>query len=58
LEFEGVVRAVPVVVMEEVLGASGRLVAVGISVSVGPLAQGGLDEALGFAVGLGRVIPL
>ncbi len=57
MEFEGVVRAMPVVVVEEGVEAFGALVGVGVGVSVSPLAQRGLDEALGFAVGLGSVGP-
>ena len=44
-------RAVPVVVMEPMRKVGITDLGVGISLSVGPLAQSGLDEALGFAVG-------
>jgi hypothetical protein len=43
----------PVGVVEEESEASGALVGVDIGMSVGPLAEGGWDEALGLAVGLG-----
>ena len=48
-------RAVPVIVVEEEREARGALVGVGISVGVSPLTEGGLDEALGLAVGFGSV---
>ena len=51
------VRAMEVVVVEEEVKASGALVGVGIGVGVSPLAEGGLDEALGLAVGLWGVGP-
>ena len=44
-------RAVPIVVVEEEREAICALEGVGVSVGVGPFAQGGLDEALSFAVG-------
>ena len=52
LEFESVVRSMPVVVVEEELETRGTLVGMGVSVGVGPLAEAGLDEALGLAIGL------
>ena len=42
----------PVVVVEEGVKALGALVGVGVGVGVSPFAEGGLDEALGLAVGL------
>ena len=54
-EVEGMMRAMPVVVVKERLEAGGALVGVGVGVSVGPLAQRGLDEAFGLAIGLGSV---
>ena len=51
-EIEGVVRAVPVVIVEEGREAQRALVGMGVGVSVSPLAEGGLDEALGLAVSL------
>ena len=50
-------RAMPVVVVEEGWEAGGALSGVGVSMSVGPFAQGGLDEALGVAIGLWSVGP-
>jgi hypothetical protein len=44
-----------VVVVEEEGKTSGALVGVGAGVSAGPFAQGGLDKALGFAVGFWSV---
>jgi len=54
-EVEGVMRAMPVVVVEEKRQAVGALSGRGIGVSVGPFAKRGLDEALGFAVGFWSV---
>jgi hypothetical protein len=51
-EVESVVRAVPVVVMEEEEETQGALEGVGVGVSVSPLAERGLNEAFGLAVGL------
>lgn len=44
-------RAVPVVIVEEGGEASGTLIGVGVSMSVGPFAEGGLDEVFGLAIG-------
>src|SRR5579872_5391759 len=41
----------PVVVVEEGEEASGTLIGVRVSMSVGPFAEGGLDEAFSLAVG-------
>jgi len=54
-EFKGAMRSVPVVAVEEVWEVSGALDGMRVSVSVGPLTQAGLDEALGLAVGSGSV---
>ena len=52
---KGGVRSMPVVVVEEG-GQMGRTHGgVLVGASVGPFAQGGLDEAFGFAVGLRSV---
>ena len=54
---EASMRPVPVVLVDpwsEVLSAFGQVL---ISAGVGPFAQGGLDEALGLAVGAWRVRP-
>ena len=51
------VRAMEVVVVKEEEEACGALVGMGVGVSVGPFAEGGLDEALGLAVGLWSVGP-
>ena len=48
-------RAMPVVVVKEEREALGALGGVRVSMSVGPFAERGLDEALGFAIGLGSV---
>jgi hypothetical protein len=56
-EIEGVVRAMPVVVMEEEGETSGALVGVGVGMSVGPLAEGSLDKALGLAIGFWGIGP-
>jgi hypothetical protein len=45
------VRAVPVVEMKPGFEVGGTLRGVKVSASVGPFAQGGLDEAFGFAIG-------
>ncbi len=42
----------PVVVVEERVEALGALSGMGVGVSVSPFAEGGLDEALGLAIGL------
>lgn len=47
----------PVISVEPALEFCGALVGVDVGVSVGPLAQRGLDEAFGFAVGLRGVGP-
>jgi hypothetical protein len=49
------VRTMPVVVVEEERETVGALSRGRVSVSISPFAQGGLDEALGFAVGFGGV---
>jgi len=49
---EGVMRAMPVVVMEKEREAVGALGGGGIGVSISPLAKRSLDEAFGLAVGL------
>ena len=49
-EVESGVRAVPVVEMKPRLKMGGADGGVGISASVGPFAQRGLDEAFGFAI--------
>ena len=54
-EMEGVVRAMPVIVVEEGMEALGALRGMGVGVGVSPLAEGGLDEALGLAIGLGSI---
>ena len=51
------VRAMEVVVVKGEEEASGALVGMGVGVSVGPFAEGGLDEPLGLAVGLWGVGP-
>jgi len=51
-ELEGVLRAMPVVVVEEGWEALGALVGVGVGVGIGPFAERGLDEAPGLAIGL------
>jgi hypothetical protein len=48
-------RAMPVVAMEPVRQFGGSLVGAVVSLSIGPFAQRGLDEALGFAIGFWRV---
>lgn len=45
------VRAMPVVVVEEGRETCRALIGVRVRMSVGPFAEGGLDEALGLAVG-------
>ncbi len=50
-------RPLVVVVVGPWLEAGIALVGVGPVFCIGPLAQGGLDEALGLAVGSGRVGP-
>ena len=45
------VRTMEVIVMKEEREASGALVGMGVGVSVGPFAEGGLEEVLGLAVG-------
>ena len=50
-EVEGVMRAMPVIVVEEGSEAVGALSGRGVRVSVGPLAERSLNEALGLAVG-------
>jgi hypothetical protein len=45
----------PVMVVEEDWEASGALSGMSVGVSVSPFAEGGLNEAFGFAVGLWRV---
>ena len=50
-EFEGMVRAMPVVVVEENGELLKAISGMRIGVGVGPLPEGGLDEALGLAVG-------
>lgn len=50
-EFESVVRAMPVVIVEEDREACRTLIGVRVRMSVGPFAEGGLDKALGLAVG-------
>jgi hypothetical protein len=47
----------PVVVVEEAGEALRALVGMGVGVSIGPLAEGGLDEAFGLAIGLRSVGP-
>ena len=42
----------PVIVVKEREEARGAVVGVGVGVGIGPFAEGGLDEALGLAVGL------
>ena len=49
--------AMPVVVVEERSEAGGAVVGVGVGVGVSPLAERGLDEAFGLAIGLGSVGP-
>ena len=44
-------RAVPVVIVEEGEEASGTLIGVRVSMGVGPFAEGSLDEAFCLAVG-------
>lgn len=48
---ESGVRSVPVVAIEPRLEMLAPVSGVGISLGVGPFAQRGLDEALGFAIG-------
>ena len=48
-------RAMPVVIVEEGREPCAAIRGMGIGVSVGPFAQGGLDEAFGFAVGPWRI---
>src|SRR5258708_18138243 len=48
-------RSVPIVAMEPSRQVFGSVIGVGVCGGVGPLAQRGLDEALGFSVGLGRI---
>src|SRR3954453_1905318 len=48
-------RPVPVVSVQPDRQRSGAVIRGGVGLSVGPFAQGGLDEALGFAVCLGRI---
>src|SRR3954451_20367349 len=45
----------PVVWVQPDRQRSGAVIRGGVGLSVGPFAQGGLDEALGLAVGLGRI---
>ena len=45
----------PVVVMDPTLEHGGALLGMSIEPTIGPLAQGRLDEALGFAICLGAV---
>lgn len=52
---EGVMRAMPVVVVEERVEAVSALSGVGVYESVSPFAKRGLNEAFGFAVCLRRV---
>jgi hypothetical protein len=54
-EVEGVVRAMPVVIVKEEGEAVGAVSRRGIRVSVGPFAERGLNEALGLAVGFWRI---
>jgi hypothetical protein len=50
-------RTVPVVAMDPAGEFGGADIGMGIDVGVSPLAQGGLDEALGLAVGAGSIRP-
>jgi hypothetical protein len=50
-------RAIPVVVVGPRLQMSVPLLGVGPVLCIGPFGQGGLDEALGFAVGSWGVGP-
>ena len=52
---DALMRAVPVVVMDPGIELIGALEGVLVDEAVGPLAQGRLYEALGFAVGLRAV---
>jgi hypothetical protein len=50
-------RSTAIVAMLSDWQFGGATVGVGVGLGVGPFAQGGLDEALGLSVGLGRVRP-
>ena len=50
-------RSMPIVAMQPDWQFGGATVGVSVGLGVGPFAQGGLDEALGLSVGLGRVGP-
>ena len=54
---QGGVRALIVIVEEEVREIAGAMVTGAIRTSIGPFASEGLDEALGFAVGLRAIRP-
>lgn len=56
LAAQAAVRTVPVVLMNPRWQAGGSLPRMTIGPSIGPLAQGGLDKAFGFAIGLRSVI--
>jgi hypothetical protein len=56
-ELESMMRAMPVIEMEERLESSSAQRGVLVSASVGPFAEGSLDEAFGFAVGARSIRP-
>jgi len=50
-------RAMPIVAMEPERQFGGALLRCVVGPGIGPFAQGGLDEAFGLAIGLGRIGP-
>ena len=50
-------RPMPIVAMEPVRQFCGSLIRALVGLSISPFAKRGLDEALGFAVGLGSIWP-